>query len=94
MTDKEIAQQLAEELHRLRNWRDSVEILMSKYRTLDREGTPMPWRQDLADLQDLEEYRALRRDRDVELAELIGGEEFESSPFLAVWRKYCQSRNH
>jgi len=93
MTDKEIAKAIAEELHRLHKWSDSVSILMSKYRTIDREGNPIPWRQDLAELQNLEEYRDLMQYRDAELAQLIGGEEFEASPFLAVCRKYCQSRN-
>jgi len=93
MTDKEMARQIAEKMQQLRNRIDSIEILMTKYRTVDPKGNPLPWHQDLADLQDLEEYRLLMQDRDKELAQLIDGEEFESRPIQAVWKKYCQSRN-
>jgi hypothetical protein len=93
MTDKEMMKQIAEELQRLRDWSESVAVLMSKYRTVDREGNPLPWRQDLNDLQHLPEYRDLMESRDLELAQLIDGEEFESAPIRAVWGKYCQSRN-
>ncbi|MDR3413542.1 MAG: hypothetical protein P4L87_21735 [Formivibrio sp.] len=93
LTDKEIAKEIAEEIVRLRNFADSIHILMTKYRIIDGTGAPIPWRQDLARLEELEEYRSLMSDRSQELAQLIGGEEFESSPFLAVWKKYCQSPN-
>jgi len=93
MTDKEMAQQIAEELQRFRNRVDSLEILMSKYRTVGRDGVPIPWRQDLKEQESLQEYRELMQDRATELAQLIGGEEFGSSPFLAVWKKYCQSHH-
>lgn len=88
-----MAQQIAQELQRLRNKVDSMEIMLAKYRIVGQDGAPMPWRHDLAELEDLQEYRDLLHDRAVELATLIGGAEFESSPILAVWRKYCQSRS-
>jgi L-rhamnose isomerase len=93
MTEKEMATQLAAEIARLRNFVDSIHILMTKYRTVDATGTPIPWRQDLSDLQALEEYRDLVQSRDLELAQLTGGEEFGSPPFRAVWKKYCQPRS-
>lgn len=86
MTDREMAQQIAEELVRLRNRVDSLEILMTNYRTLDREGTPIPWRHDLAEMEKLEEYQELLRDRSLALAQLFDGGEAERFPFRAVWK--------
>ena len=93
MTDKGMAQDIAEELHRLRSLVDSFDILMTKYPIIDPHGIPVPWRQDLVRLEELDEYRLLVQQREKEISELIGGEEFESHPILAVWKKYCQSRN-
>ena len=94
MRDKEIAQQIAEELNRLRNRVDTLEILMAGYRVVGRNQEELPWRKDLADMQEVNvEYQALMRERDEQLRQLLDGEEFESSPFQAVWKTYCQRRS-
>lgn len=93
MTDKEMARQITEELQRLRNLVDSFDILMTKYPVINPEGIPVRWREDLRRLEELDEYRELMENRRRELGELVSGEEFESSPIRAVWKKYCQSRN-
>lgn len=90
MTDREIAQQVAEEIIRLRNRVDAMETLLSRYQPVDREGVRIPWRRDLLEVEVLEEYRELVHNRSLELAGLFDGEEGESSPFRAVWKKYCQ----
>jgi len=92
MTDQEMAKQMAEEFQRLRNWTDAIAVLMSKYRTFDAQGNPLPWRQDVEDVQKLPEFLDLIESREAELASLTSGAEFESSPFRVVWEKYCRSR--
>ena len=89
-----MAQQIAEELVRLRKRAEAIEVLLAGYRMIDRDGRGILWHKELADLKEHNaEYQDLARERDRQLQELLDGAEFESSPFQAVWKTYCQSRN-
>lgn len=93
MTDKEMARQIAEEMVRLRKRAEAIEILLAGYRMVDRDGQDILWRRELAELREYNnEYKALVHEREQQLKELLDGEEFESSPFQAVWKTYCQYR--